>query len=143
MTETTITEYIRNTLVGVDITVDSGNSFFFYNPGGDLPADHKFPFATLVTNDQYDSVSNLNRAGVYRLNIGVSKETFRKLFPAPAGDATHDFTALDRIMPHPVYGMMYWICVLSPSDATFESVKPLLTEAYQVAAKRHPKSKPA
>jgi hypothetical protein len=42
-------------------------------------------------------------------------------------------------MPHPVYGKMYWVCVLNPSAATFEAVKPLLAEAYQAAAGRHAK----
>ena len=48
----------------------------------------------------------------------------------------YDFTALDRMMPHPVYGKMYWVCVLNPSIATFERVQSLLAEAYDLAAKR-------
>jgi hypothetical protein len=39
-------------------------------------------------------------------------------------------------MPHPVYGRNHWVCVLNPSDSTFESVKPLLAEAYQIGLKR-------
>jgi hypothetical protein len=47
-----------------------------------------------------------------------------------------NFTALDRVMPHPVYGRNHWVCVLNPSDATFHSVRPLLAEAYQIAVDR-------
>lgn len=35
-------------------------------------------------------------------------------------------------MPHPVYGRMHWICVLNPSEATFEKIKPLLAQAYEI-----------
>jgi hypothetical protein len=50
--------------------------FFFHVPGDGLPKDHRFPFATLVTSDEYDRFSDLNRPGVFRLNVGVSKRTF-------------------------------------------------------------------
>ncbi len=136
MDEAAITTYITGTFAGVDVVVASGNSFFFHDPGKGLPKDRRFPFATLVTNDAYDRFSDLNRPGVFRLNVGVGKQTFRSLFGSAEG---HDFTALDRIMPHPVYGKMYWVCVLSPSATTFEAVKPLLAEAYERAARRHAK----
>jgi Family of unknown function (DUF6194) len=60
----------------------------------------------------------------------------------PAGaDAKggYDFTTLDRIMPHPVYGKMYWVCVLNPSEATFQAVRPMLAEAYDSAVRRYSK----
>jgi hypothetical protein len=128
MDASAVVQYIKGTLEGLDVVEANGDVFFFYDPGRDLPKDRRFPFATLVTSDRYDQFSNLNREGVYRLNIGVGKDTFRSLFHDAS--ATHDFTALDRLMPHPVYGNMYWLCVLNPSDATFERVKPLLVEAH-------------
>jgi hypothetical protein len=139
--EAAIIQYFAAELDGVDVVEASGNRFFFYDPGGGLPVDRRFPFATLVTSDEYDQDSNLSREGVFRLNIGVSRETCRALF----GDATredddaephYDFTALDAIMPHPVYGTMHWVCVLNPSAETFERVKPLLAEAHAQAARR-------
>ncbi|HZO25866.1 MAG TPA: DUF6194 family protein [Chloroflexota bacterium] len=143
MEQETLAQYIADTFDGVDIVTADGNSFFFYNPGGSDPPDHRFPFATLVTNDLYDQESNLNRPGVYRLNLGVSRQSFQGLFgdqPAPPGDdpgaSAYDFAALDTIMPHPVYGQQFWICVLSPGDATFEAVKPFLAEAYDRAVRR-------
>ncbi len=67
------------------------------------------------------------------MNIGISKETFAKLF---AAEADHDFTALDRLMPHPVYARNHFVCVLNPSDSTFDEIKPLLQEAYEIAVRR-------
>jgi len=79
--------------------------------------------------------------GVFRLNIGISKQTYWSLFgPQPARPAAggvvetgHDFTVLDQLLPHPVYGWMSWVSVLNPSATTFETVKPLLAEAYDLA----------
>ncbi|MFL5733710.1 MAG: DUF6194 family protein [Chloroflexia bacterium] len=154
MNEAEIGRYITGRLEGVDVVDDSGNSFFFYNPDPDVPPDHNFPFATLVTSDIYDQFSDLNRPSVFRLNIGIGKETFRSLFGKPnlpsdrdsaveSGDNSsdptdYDFTALDKVMPHPVYGRQYWVCVLNPSDETFETkVRPLLAEAHELAVSKY------
>ena len=50
---------------------------------------------------------------------------------------SYDFTALDVIMPHPDYAPQSFICVLSPGDETFERLRPLLAEAYEIAARRY------
>ena len=85
------------------------------------------------------------------MNIGISKQTFRSLFGAPSrpsgkdsaaesgeDSSSYDFTALDQVMPHPVYGRMYWVCVLNPGDETFETkVRPLLAEAYDLAVSKY------
>ena len=91
---------------------------------------------TLVTSDEYDSASNLSRPGVYRLNIGLSKQTFDGLVSAITDP---DYAALDRVMPHPVYALQHWVSILNPTEATFDSiVKPLLDEAHgRVARSRH------
>jgi hypothetical protein len=137
MDEAAIARYITETFAGVEAVVADGNSFFFYNPDRALPPDHKFPFVTIVTNDAYDQASALSRPSVFRLNLGLSRETYGSLFGRGiAVEQEHDFTALDRLMPHPVYGSMNWICVLNPSAATFETVRPLLAEAYGRAAKK-------
>jgi len=49
----------------------------------------------------------------------------------------YDFTALDVIMPHPEYAQYHFICVLSPSEETFEEIRALLAEAYDIAARRY------
>lgn len=137
MDEAAIIQYITDIFDGVETVTANGDTFFFYDPA------HMLPFATLVTSDFNDTFSDLNRPSVFRLNIGVGRETYRSLFGSPprsnAGDADntdYDFTALDRIMPHPVYGKMYWVCVLNPSEATFRAVQPLLAEAYAMAVAR-------
>jgi len=143
--EVAIREYVGRTLEGVDVAVASrgdgspeiawGDTFFIYDPDRNLEGAGRMPFATIVIKDygDFDDASDLDRPGVYRLNVGVGKETYRSLFP---GEGEHDFTALDVLMPHPVYGRQPWVCVLNPSEKTFETVKPLLAEAYAIAVKR-------
>ncbi len=132
MDENGITDYIINTFAGVETATNLGYTFFFYGP------DRMLPFATIATADnEGDRVSNLDRPGVFRLNIGVSKPTFQSLFGTGKVDvSTYDFTALDTIMPHPDYAPQSWICVLNPSDTTFHKLRPLLSEAYELAVRR-------
>ena len=158
MDEAAIIHYITDTFAGADFLIASresgapeiawGDTFFFYYPDRSLPPDQRFPFATIVTKDygDFDRASLLDRPGVFRLNIGVGKDTYRALFgpqssaPGAAGgvETSHDFAALDRLLPHPVYGQQSWVCILSPSTATFETVvQPLLAEAYDLAVSRH------
>ena len=120
-----------------------GDSFFFYDPGDD-PANRKMPFATIVTKDYpgFDTVSNLDRPGVYRLNIAVGRRRYQELFGhAPAAHADHsgdyDYAALDRVLPHPVYAVQGWASVLNPGEATAERARALLAEAHARAAERH------
>ena len=134
MNQETITKYMLETLDGVEAVSDQGNSFFFYDK------DNKIPFVTIVTNNAYDDASDLDRPGVFRLNIGVSRQTYQSMFATESEEGEeirhtegHDFTAIDKLMPHPVYGRMYWICVLNPGEATFETVRPLIDEAYQLS----------
>jgi len=146
MNASEMSQYITETFAGVDVVTDRGNSFFFYNPDSDVPPDHRFPFVTLVVNDLYDQFSNLDRPSVFRLNIGVSKQTFRSLIGSPelpsdrdsTAQSSYDFTALDQMMPHPEYGRMYWVCILNPGDETLKTtVYPLLTEAYNMAVDKY------
>ena len=53
----------------------------------------------------------------------------------------YDFTKTDRIIPHPVYAWMGWLCVLNPSNKTFEKLKPLIDEAYEYAKEKYRKKK--
>jgi len=134
MTDKDVSQYIAATFAEAQSAGADGNSFFFFR------GDRKLPFATLVTNDMYDQFSDLDRPSVFRLNVGVTKETFERVVGRDAMDAKHDFAAFDRIMPHPVYGRMHWVCVLNPTEGTFQTVKSLLNEAFDLAAKRNTKS---
>lgn len=151
MSDAEMRRYITTTFAGVDMVENMETDFYFYNPDPTVPPDHMFPFVTLVRSDIHDQFSNLDRPSVYRLNIGISKQTFRALFGVPqlpaeatsaagsgAGESTYDFTALDQVMPHPVYGRQYWVCVLNPSTETVEAkVRPLLDEAYEQAVSKY------
>ena len=140
MDQDAVRRFIAETFSDVDIQVAApddgspeiawGDTFFIHHDD-----KHRFPFATIVTKDygDFDNLSNLNREGVFRLNIGVSKKTFEALFTA---GVDHDFTAVDGLMSHPVYGQNHFVSVLNPSDATFASLKPLVEEAFQIAAGR-------
>jgi hypothetical protein len=106
-----------------------------------LDEKHWPNFATIVTTDEHDegAPSNLARRGVFRLNIGVARETFDRLVGSMAAP---DYAAFDRIVPHPVYAKLHWISILNPSEATFRDVVlPLLAEAHDrlaaVKARHH------
>jgi hypothetical protein len=136
-----IIQYISDTFTGVDVArptdgPGAGDTFFLYDPQRDLEPKRQWPFATIVTKDygDFDNASRLDRPNVFRLNVGVSRDTFRALF---ADSSEPDFAALDRLMPHPVYAPQSWVCVLNPSRQTFETIKPLLAEAYAMASARH------
>ena len=145
MDEAAITQYITETFEGVHPVTAWGDTFFFYNSDREEP-DEVY-FATLKSqDDDYDRASNLNRPSVFRLNIGIGRETYRSLFGAPSSrreadetvDVAYDFTVLDQLLPHPVYGRANWVCVLNPSEATFQNVvRPLLEEAYRLAVAKY------
>lgn len=150
MDESAIVQYIMDTYEGVHPVDAWGDTFFFYNPDRALP-DEVY-FATLKSkDDEGDSDSNLNRPSIFRLNIGISKPTYQTLFGPPpsrhlakgADDPVYDFTALDQLMPHPVYAHLFWVCVLNPSLDTFRAVQPLLTNAYDLAVGRYAKRQSA
>jgi hypothetical protein len=121
-----------------------GDSFFFYDPGGDVPAERRLPFATIVTKDYdgFDIASNLNRHGIYRLNLAVGRVRFGQLvgYP-PAQHAAHeedfDYSALDCVLPHPVYAAQAWVSILNPRDKTSALARSLIVEAHSRAAERH------
>jgi Family of unknown function (DUF6194) len=130
---------------GVTAAANAGDTFFIYDPDGDLPAERQLPFVTIVTGNRYDSVSKLDRPGVYRLNIGLTKATYAAWFgAAPTRRDAHgvldtgfDYAAVDTIMPHPIYASQHWVCVLNPGETTLETVWTLLAEAHAFAARKH------
>jgi hypothetical protein len=137
MDEEAITHYITSTFDGVETMTNLGYLFFFYG------ADRMLPFVTIASSgNEYEQISRLDRPGVFRLNIGVSKPTFQTLFGTEKVDVSaYDFTALDTLMPHPDYAAQSWLCVLNPSDATFQRLRPMLAEAYELAVRRHSRRK--
>lgn len=117
-----------------------GEHSYFYNPSGLKPRGSYF--LTIKQKDgANDTASNLDRPGVWRLNFGLPKATFIHCFGHPpsrpgkgmAVEGPWDFTALDQLMPHPVYGWMAWVSILNPSQKSFETLKPLIIQAYSKA----------
>jgi hypothetical protein len=115
---------------------------FLYDPRSDRGA--AAPFATIVTKDYPGSgtSSELDRPGVFWLNLALGRETFRRLFGfRPAGFADHaaklDFTELDRIVPHPVYAWQGWISVLTPGPRASAQEPELIGHAYRRARDRY------
>ena len=128
-----IHRYILETYPDTIVAAIEGGTFYSCDPAN-------FPnFATVVTSDAFDDASNLSRPDAYRLNIGLSRDTFQGL----VGDqADPDYTALDRLMPHPVYAKQHYVSILNPSAATFEEViKPLLEEAHARTAAQYARRK--
>ena len=120
-----------------------GDSFFYYDPD-DSPEDRRMPFTTIVTKnyDGFDEASDLNRPGVFRLNISVGRTAFEELIGYPPTDhADHanepDYTAIDQLIPHPVYAPQAWVCIINPGDRTCDQARTLITNARAKAAERH------
>jgi hypothetical protein len=125
--------HISETFPGVDVVTAMGATFFSLDPEKHWPN-----FATLVTTDEHDmgSPSKLTaRPNVYRLNIGVSGETFDRLVE---GATEPDYAALDTVLPHPVYAAQHWISILNPSWSTWnETLVSLIASAHdRLAAQR-------
>jgi hypothetical protein len=107
-----------------------GYVFFFV---GD---DHLLSFVTIANSDnEWDNVSDLKRDGVFRINIGVSKETFKNLIVKSDNELV-DYSVLNTFLPHPEYAQQNFICILNPSSENVETTKKLMAEAHSIAAKR-------
>lgn len=140
-----VTRYICGSFDGVKTLTHSGDTFFLYDPDGDLPPERQLPFTTLVTGDHYDSVSKLDRPGGYRLNIGLTRATYAALLGAVPTrrradgilDTGFDYAAVDTVMPHPTYAAQHWVCVVNPGRATVGTVRTLLAEAHGFAARKY------
>jgi uncharacterized protein DUF6194 len=142
MDQDAIIQYVTDTFQGLEVLRPTdgpgvGDTFFYYDPLRNIDPSKRLPFATIVAKNygDFDDLSQLDRPHAFRLNIGVTRDTFIRLFGHPPMEdaisaARYDFAALDRLMPHPVYAPQSWVCVLNPSEKTFDKVKPLLAEAY-------------
>lgn len=118
---------------GTRLLEANGDVFAVYDPYGDLPPQRQLPWATIVTSDTYDTASRLDRPGVFRLNLGLPRARFQELID-PAHE--YDMTALDVLLPHPVYAGQHWVCVLNPRQ-TWPVVRGLLDEAAAFAVRKY------
>jgi hypothetical protein len=138
MTPENLIEQITQRFEGLLVKASWGESALFYNPDQRLP--NGIYFCTIKQqNGDNDRASQLDRKGVYRLSLGINRKSYEQHFgskparPTKGGivDTGHDFTELDRLMPHPIYAWMAWVQVLNPSVSTFVQILSLMDEAYR------------
>ena len=148
MTPDEILKYCLDNLDGTVEVSSWGERGIFYNPENKLKRGI-YVLTVKEKDGDNDKGSELNREGVFRVNLGVRKKTFSEMFgeaPKRPGkgcvvNMNYDFTAADVIIPHPVYAWMSWICILNPSEKSFEQLKPLILEAYEYAKEKFAKRK--
>lgn len=109
-----------------------GNIFCFYG------AERMMPFVTLVSEDSYDITGQLRQPGDYRLSIGLDKATYTHCLPElqPADLKQYDFSPYNILMPHPVYAVQHWVCMLNPEPSGWDALLPLISVAYTQAQNR-------
>jgi hypothetical protein len=153
VTETEIIEYLSGLSGVVALTASEesgapaaawGDSFFFYDPEGNLPENQRLPFATVVIHDYagWDTESDLDRDDIFRVNIAIGRSGFERLLGYPpatqsAHHAEFDYAATDVLLPHPLYASQGWVSILNPGDQTSGQLRDLLAEAHGLAAGRH------
>ena len=140
MNPSEIVDILVARLPGVVPKASWGETALFYNPDNLLP--NGVYFCTIKERDgANDKSSNLNRPGIFRVAIGLSAESYERLFgPKPARPAKgsivntgHDFTQLNDLMPHPIYAWMGWTQILSPTREHFAEILPFIEEAHHTA----------
>lgn len=115
-----------------------GDMFFYFAPDGRVP-ERTQPYATIVTKDYPDdTASALDAPDRWRVNIHVDRATFRELTGEDARGLARprNFAAADVVNPHPVYGTLGWICVVTPAERTTGIVLRLLRAAHDAAGAR-------
>jgi Family of unknown function (DUF6194) len=153
--EAEIIEYVTGLLGVVTVTASEenaapdaawGDTFFFYDPERNTAENQRLPFATLVIHDYagWDTESQLDRNGIFRVNIAIGRSGFERLLGyAPAEHAAHhdefDYAASDVLLPHPIYASQGWVSILNPAERTSGQLRRLLDEAHNLAARRHAK----
>lgn len=120
-----------------------GDSFFYYVPPGEEPNYQQQPFATLVCSDYpgFDVESQLDRPGIFRVNIAVGRDRYRHLLGHVAAahqehHADYDYARADVIVPHPVYAEQGWVSIVNPGPRTAAQVLELLAYALERATER-------
>ena len=135
-----IINHIENAFEGAKPKSSWGETSLFYNPNNLLP--NGVYFCTIKEKDgENDKASKLDRKGIFRVSIGLSKITYESKFGSrptrPAKGCiicTNDnFTQTTKLMPHPIYGWMSWVKILNPDKNKFEKLLPLLKEVHSNA----------
>jgi hypothetical protein len=141
-----LSDFLLTTFEGLRLIDSWGETSFFYNPDDIGPRGTYF-CTIKEKNGENDKASALDREGVFRFNFGISKSTFLDLFseipkrPIKGGiiEGSYDFTNLDHLTPHPIYGWMCWVSITNPSPESFQRIESLIFESYNLAKKKHSK----
>ncbi|MBB5477092.1 DUF6194 family protein [Micromonospora parathelypteridis] len=115
-----------------------GDRFFHVGP------DRRQPFATIVEHDVpgFDEAAQLDRPGVFRLNLDLGRAEFERLFgfpPKAFEEHRHafDFARLDTLVPHPGYALYGFGSIVMPGPQMLPEIDRLLAIAHGRAADRH------
>lgn len=131
---------------GVNEKKAYGETTFFYNP--DRILKNGVYFCTIKEQDgPNDKASFLDRDGIFRISTGITREEFLKIFPmvpkraAKGGvvDESIDFKQTNKILMHPVYAWMSWICLQSPDEDTFIDFLRYIDISYNKAVQNYQK----
>ncbi|MDE6409529.1 MAG: hypothetical protein K2K81_04715 [Muribaculaceae bacterium] len=141
-----IINYCLKNLDGTILVESWGERGIFYNPNH-IWKRGVYVLAIKEKDGENDKGYGLNRKDIYRVNLGLKRPTFQKLFgPVPtrpaAGkvvDMPYNFTTINCLLPHPVYAWMGWVCILNPSESAFNKLKPLIQESYEFAIEKFKK----
>lgn len=134
---------VTHSFEGINLKPSWGETSLFYNP--DQSRVNGTYFLTIKENDgENDKSSKLCRDGVFRLSFGISETSFIARFgakpvrPNKGGiiDGNYDFSALNYLTPHPIYGWMKWVAVLNPKDKILKEIWPLVNESYAIAVNK-------
>ena len=151
MTETELIDFLSNLdgVVALAATAESGapesawgDWFFYYDPErGEV--NRQLPFATVVVSDYpgWDTQSQLDREGVFRLNIAVGRTAYERLIGHSTVDhdehqADYDYAELDVLLQHPLYAEQGWVSIVNPGPRTAGLARRLVADAHELAHRR-------
>ena len=132
---------------GVKIKDAYAERSLFYNPENKLP--NGVYFVTIKNKDgKNDASSNLNRENVYRVSFPLTPLSYKSIFGKKPSrpkkgetvDLEIDFTTLGKLIPHPIYAWMNFVCINKPESEVWEKeIIPLLDEAYKMVMQKFEK----
>ena len=124
--------------------VGLGRHLLFYDPERNRPENQRLPFVTLVIHDYpgWDTASQLDRDGIFRVNIAIGRSGFERLlgYPPAQHEAHHDefdYALTDVLISHPMYASQGWVSIVNPAAQTSMQLHQLLEEAHALAVRRH------
>ncbi|WP_309232296.1 DUF6194 family protein [Micromonospora tarensis] len=90
----------------------------------------------------FDEAAQLDRPGVFRLNLDLGRAEFERRFGFPPRDFeahrdSFDFARLDTLLPHPSYALYGFGSIVMPGPQLLPEIDQLLAIAHRRAVDRH------